>query len=137
MNNFKSALDVVHALRLAVAAVVSMAATASPALQLAGDEMLELFALAVAKAQPNNACSVAAFLDTFFIVDGSCGAEFSDYVYAVTLFRSAVMVIAAAADGLDEHKSAAFSAPSTAAASNRPAQSLEDMARGWSKGSSA
>ena len=135
MNSFKSALDVVHALRLAVGAVVTMAATASPALQLAGDEMLELFALAVAKAQPNNACSVAAFLDTFFIVDGSCGAEFSDYVYAVTLFRSAVMVIAAAADGQEDQKSAVFSAPLPGAASNRPAQSLEEMARGWSKGS--
>jgi hypothetical protein len=135
MNSFKSALDVVHALRLAVGAVVTMAATASPALQLAGDEMLELFALAVAKAQPNNACSVAAFLDTFFIVDGSCGAEFSDYVYAVTLFRSAVMVIAAAADGQEDQKSAVFSAPLPGAASNRPAQSLEEMARSWSKGS--
>jgi hypothetical protein len=135
MNSFKSALDVVHALRLAVGAVVTMAATASPALQLAGDEMLELFALAVAKAQPNNACSVAAFLDTFFIVDGSCGAEFSDYVYAVTLFRSAVMVIAAAADGQEDQKSAVFSAPLPGVASNRPAQSLEEMARSWSKGS--
>ena len=134
MNSFKSALDVVHALRLAVAAVVAMAAAAPTALQLAGDDMLELFALAVAKAQPNNACSVAAYLHTFFIVDGSCGAEFSEYVYAVTLFRSAVMVIAAATGGQDEQQSSTFSAPSS---SSRPSQSLEEMAKGWAKGGAA
>jgi hypothetical protein len=131
MNDFKSALDVVHALRLALGAVVAMAAAACPTLQLAGDEMLELFALAVAKAKPNNACSVVAYLETFYIADGSCGAEFNDYVYAVTLFRSAVMVIAAVAVAPDDDKSVAFSAPSS---SDRPSQSLEDMARGWAKG---
>jgi hypothetical protein len=135
MQGFKSALDVVHALRLAVSAVVAMAAAASPPLQVAGDEMLELFALAVAKAKPSNACSLAAYLDMFHIVDGSCGAEYSDYVYAVTLFRSAVMVIATASDEQgSEERSVAFSAPSSGSASNRPAQSLEDMAKGWTTG---
>jgi hypothetical protein len=134
MNDFKSAMDVVHALRLAVAAVVAMAAATSPALQLAGDEMMELFALAVAKAKPINACSLVAYLETFYIADGSCGAEFNDYVYAVTLFRSAVMVIAAAVDGEDDGKGLAFSAPSSSGASDRPSQSLEEMAKGWAKG---
>ncbi len=136
MNEFKSALDVVHALRSAVAAVVAMAAAASPPLQVAGDEMLELFALAVAKAKPSNACSLAAYLETFYVADGSCGAEFSDYVYAVTLYRSAVLVIGAADGGQDCDKRTAFSAPSTMSSSagggsNRPAQSLEEMARSW------
>ena len=130
MNEFKSALDVVHALRLAVAAVVAMAAAASPPLQVAGDEMLELFALAVAKAKPSNACSLAAYLETFYIVDGSCGAEFSDCVFAVTLYRSAVLVIGAAAGGQDDEKGSTFSAPaSSGSGSNRPSQSLEEMAR--------
>ena len=136
INEFKSALDVVHALRSAVAAVVAMAAAASPPLQVASDEMLELFALAVAKAKPNNACSVAAYLETFYVADGSCGAEFSDYVYAVTLYRSAVLVIGAADGGQDCDKRTAFSAPwsmssSAGGGSNRPSQSLEEMARSW------
>lgn len=133
MNSFKSALDVVHALRQAVAAVVTMAAATSPSLQLAGDEMLELFALAVAKAKPNNACSLTNYLETFFIVDGSCGAEFSEYVYAVTLFRSAVMVIAAAADAQLDQKGSVFSAPLSGSTSSRPSQSLEEMARARTK----
>jgi ABC-type phosphate/phosphonate transport system substrate-binding protein len=134
MQGFKSALDVVHALRLAVAAVVAMAAAASPPLQVAGDEMLELFSLAVARAKPSNACSVAAYLDMFHVVDGGCGAEYSDYVYATTLFRSAVMLIATASDEQDKDgKSVAFSAPSSSSASNRPAQSLEEMARGQAR----
>jgi hypothetical protein len=112
-----------------------MAAISSPPLQVAGDEMLELFALAVAKARPNNACSLASYLETFYTVDGSCGAEFSDCAYAVTLFRSAVMIIGAAMDGQDEEKSASFSAPSNSSNSSRPSQSLEDMARGWARGS--
>ena len=112
MQGFKSGLDVVHALRLAVSAVVAMAAAASPPLQVAGDEMLELFSLAVARAKPSNACSLAAYLDMFHVVDGGCGAEYSDYVYATTLFRSAVMLVATASDEQDkDEKTVAFSAP--------------------------